>query len=113
MGPSCSRYLARALEEGVTVDGGSHAKGCKHREPLVGAALGLGKDGLAPEDIGEHIDARVEHLGGPKELLAYRHEGRRPERLAQPVVLPEGLPVAQQVLAHRALFGQRQGGEGG
>ena len=112
-GGRAAAYLARALEEGVAVDRGSHAEGGEHREPLVGAALGLGKDGLATKDVREHIDAWVEHLGRPKEAFAYRYEWRHPERLAQPVVLPEGMPVAQQVLAHRALFGQRQGGEGG
>jgi hypothetical protein len=111
-GGRAAAYLARALEEGVAVDRGAHAEGGEHREPLVGAALGLGKDRLATKDVREHIDARVEHLGRPKEALAYRNEWRRPERLAQPVVLPEGVPVAQQVLAHRALLGRRQGGEG-
>ena len=67
----------------------------------------------SPPKMYESTSTRgVEHLGRPKEALAYRNEWRRPERLAQPVVLPEGVPVAQQVLAHRALLGRRQGGEG-
>jgi hypothetical protein len=80
----------------------------KRAQPLLRAALGVREDGLATENVREHVDTWVKHITSAQQLVADRDEGRGLELSDEAVVLLQRRPLGEEVRALRLLRGRRE-----